>query len=135
MSLETVSISTSKFITTVKANIDGHVYTVRKMGAGTQLDLSRELTELQKSRTDILNLKAKIEKAESEEKTVELMAQNSKIMENFDNAIKRIEGIFVDLFDDGEDGKKSQKLVHTLGIDNIQTVYNEIFDKAEKVDE
>ena len=53
-------------------------------------------------------------------------------MEEFRNLVAEIESIFVDVFDDREDGKKSQKLVHTLGIDNIQKVYAEIFDKAEQ---
>lgn len=131
MSLEAVSISTSKYITSVKAKIDDHVYTVRKMGAGTQLDLSREISNLMKMRTELLNLEAKMKKTESEEEADKMLQENMDKMEAFDKVVKRIEAIFIDLFDDGEDGKKSAKLVHALGIDNIQKVYGEIFDKAE----
>ena len=122
MSLESVSISTSKYITTVKANIDGHDYTVRKMGAGTQLDMSREISNLMKMRTELLNLEGKIKK----------LADNMGKMESFNKIVNRIEAIFIDLFDDGEDGKRSAKLIHALGIENTQKVYNEIFDKAEQ---
>lgn len=131
MSLETVSISTSKYITSVKAKIDDHVYTVRKMGAGTQLDLSREISNLMKMRTNLMNLQAKMKKTESEEEADKMLQENMDKMEAFGKVTQRIEAIFIGLFDDGEDGKKSAKLVHALGIDNIQRVYAEIFDKAE----
>lgn len=131
MSLETVSISTSKYIKSVKAKIDDHIYTVRKMGAGTQLDLSREISNLMKMRTDLMNLQAKMKKTESEEEADKMLQENMDKMEAFGKVTQRIEAIFIDLFDDGEDGKKSAKLVHALGIDNVQKVYAEIFDKAE----
>lgn len=132
MSLETVSISTSKYITTVNAKIDDHIYTVRKMGAGTQLDFSRLMTQLAKMRTDILNAQAQVAKAKNNEDADKIIEQFGDTMEQFQNLVNKIEKIFVELFDDREDGKKSEKLVHTLGIDNIQTLYNEIFDKAEQ---
>lgn len=135
MSLETVSISTSKYITSVKAKIDDHVYTVRKMGAGTQLDLSREISNLMKMRTDLMNLQAKMKKTESEEEADKMLQENMDKMEAFGKVTQRIEAIFIDLFDDGEDGKRSAKLVHALGIDNIQKVYAEIFDKAEETND
>lgn len=135
MSLEAVSISTSKYITSVKAKIDDHVYTVRKMGAGTQLDLSREISNLMKMRTDLMNLEAKMKKTESEEEADKMLQENMDKMEAFGKVTQRIEAIFIDLFDDGEDGKRSAKLVHALGIDNIQKVYAEIFDKAEGTDD
>lgn len=135
MSLETVSISTSKYITSVKAKIDDHVYTVRKMGAGTQLDLSREISNLMKMRTDLMNLQAKMEKTESEEEADKMLQENMDKMEAFGKVSQRIEAIFIDLFDDGEDGKRSAKLVHALGIDNIQRVYAEILDKAEETND
>lgn len=135
MSLEAVSISTSKYITSVKAKIDDHVYTVRKMGAGTQLDLSREISNLMKMRTDLMNLEAKMKKTESEEEADKMLQENMDKMEAFGKVSQRIEAIFIDLFDDGEDGKRSAKLVHALGIDNIQRVYAEIFDKAEETND
>lgn len=135
MSLEAVSISTSKYITSVKAKIDDHVYTVRKMGAGTQLDLSREISNLMKMRTDLMNLQAKMKKTESEEEADKMLQENMDKMEAFGKVTQRIEAIFIDLFDDGEDGKRSAKLVHALGIDNIQRVYAEIFDKAEETND
>lgn len=132
MSLETVSISTSKYITTVNAKIDDHVYIVHKMGAGTQLDLSRLMTNLAKMRTDILNVQALVAKAKDDDEADKVIDEFSGTIEQFQKLVKQIENIFVELFDDREDGKKSEKLVHTLGIDNIQTLYNEIFDKAEQ---
>lgn len=132
MSLESVSISTSKYITTVNAKIDDHVFTVRKMGAGTQLDLSRELNALVRMRTNIMNTEGKLKKtsdeAEKEQLTEELLSK----MSEFEKIVKRIEDIFVSIFDDREDGTRSRNLVHVLGIDNIQKIYAEIFDGAEE---
>lgn len=131
MTLESVAISTSKYIKTVNAKIDNHVYVVRKMGAGTQLDLSREISALARVRTAILNLDGKMKSAQTEQQQEELLAETTEKMEEFDKIVKRLEDVFVSLFDDREDGSKSRKLVHSLGLDNIQLVYNEIFEKAE----
>lgn len=131
MTLESVAISTSKYIKTVNAKIDNHVYTVRKMGAGTQLDLSREISALARVRTAILNLDGKMKSAQTEQQQEELLAETTEKMEEFDKIVKRLEDVFVSLFDDREDGSKSRRLVHSLGLDNIQLVYNEIFEKAE----
>lgn len=131
MTLESVAISTSKYIKTVNANIDGYVYTVHKMGAGTQLDLSREVSSLMRVRTDIMNLDARLKKAEGDAETDKIMAEVSTKMDELNKCARRVEDIFVSLFDDREDGKKSQKLIHALGIENAQRVYDEIWQKAE----
>ena len=88
-----------------------------------------------KMRTDLMNLEAKMKKTESEEEADKMLQENMDKMEDFGKVTQRIEAIFIDLFDDGEDGKKSAKLVHALGIDNIQKVYAEIFDKAEETND
>lgn len=132
MSLESVSISTSKYITTVNAKIDDHVFTVRKMGAGTQLDLSRELNALVRMRTNIMNTEGKLRKTKDETEKEQLTEELLSKMSEFEKIVKRIEDIFVSIFDDREDGTRSRNLVHVLGIDNIQKIYAEIFDGAEE---
>lgn len=131
MTLESVAISTNKYIKTVNAKIDEHVYVVHKMGAGTQLDLSREISALSRLRTEVMNLDGKLKSCEDEDEQGKLMDELGARMEEFSKAVGRVEEVFVGVFDDGEDGKKSRKLVHTLGLDNIQKVYDEIWEKAE----
>ena len=126
MSNEAVSISTSKYITTVKAKIDGRIYIVRKIGAGEQLDLSREATKLQEFQVESANLRAKYEVAKTKEEKQKLEAEFAKYANTIGEIADRIEAVYVGLFDDGEDGRYSKKLVHTLGINNIREVYEEI---------
>lgn len=132
MSLEAISISTSKYIKTVNAKIDDHVFTVRKMGAGLQLDLSREMNNLLNMRTTIMNVEGKQKVAKNDEEREKLTEEMLSKMGDFEKIIKRIEDIFVSIFDDREDGSKSRNLVHSLGIDNMQKIYAEIFDEAEE---
>ncbi len=127
---EAIAISTSKYIKTVRAKIDGRIYTVRKIGAGEGLDLSALLGELQKQSVEILNLRGKIDTAESDEKRKEYTDELLEGMKPFAELQERIEEIYIGLFDDGEDGKYSKALVRSLGIDNTNAVYNEIMEKA-----
>lgn len=134
MSLEAISISTSKYIKTVNAKIDDHVFTVRKMGAGLQLDLSREMNNLVNMRTAILNIEGRQKVAKTDDDKEKLTEEMLAKMGDFEKVVKRIEDIFVSIFDDRGDGSKSRNLVHSLGIDNMQKIYSEIFDEAKEDD-
>lgn len=123
---EAIAISTSKYITTVKAKIDDRVYTVRKIGAGEQLDLSREIGKIGEYQVEALNLRGKYETATDEESKSKLLAEILKISEAIGGINDRIEAIYIGLFDDGEDGSYSKRLVHSLGIENVQKIYDEI---------
>lgn len=127
---DAIAISTSKYIKTVRAKIDGRIYIVRKIGAGEGLDLSALLGELQKQSVEILNLRGKIDTAESDEKRKEYTNELLEGMKPFAELQEKIEEIYIGLFDDGEDGKYSKALVRSLGIDNTNAVYNEIMEKA-----
>lgn len=126
MSNEAVSISTSKYIKTVKAKIDGHVYTVRKLGAGEALDMSMLASEAQKGEITILNLRGKYEKAQTEEEKMALVQEISEAMMPLARMNERIKEIYYNLFDDGEDGSRTKKLVDSLGMENMRKVYDEI---------
>lgn len=123
---EAIAISTSKYITTVKAKIDDRVYTVRKIGAGEQLDLSREIGKIGEYQVEALNLRGKYETATDEESKSKLLAEILKISEAIGGINDRIEAIYIGLFDDGENGSYSKRLVHSLGIENVQKIYDEI---------
>lgn len=123
---EAISISTSKYIKTIKAKIDDHVYTVRKIGAGEQLDLSNLASEAQRVHVDVLNLRGKYETTEDKDEKDKLLSEIMEAMKPLSEIEHRIEEIYCGLFDDGDDGKYSKALVKKLGIDNIQAVYAEV---------
>lgn len=123
---ETIAISTSKFIKTVKAKIDDRVYTVRKIGAGEQLDLSREVGKIGEYQVQALNLRGKYETANDDATKEKLLEEIMKVSEAIGAINDRIEAIYCGLFDDGEDGSHAKRLVHMLGIENIQKVYDQI---------
>ena len=123
---ETIAISTSKFIKTVKAKIDDRVYTVRKIGAGEQLDLSREVGKIGEYQVQALNLRGKYETAKDDATKQKLLEEIMNVSEAIGAINDRIEAIYCGLFDDGEDGSHAKRLVHMLGIENIQKVYDQI---------
>lgn len=129
---ETIAISTSKFIKTVKAKIDDRVYTVRKIGAGEQLDLSREVGKIGEYQVQALNLRGRYETAKDDATKQELLGEIMKVSEAIGAINDRIEAIYCGLFDDGEDGSHARKLVHMLGIENIQKVYAEIMGELDE---
>lgn len=123
---ETIAISTSKFIKTVKAKIDDRIYTVRKIGAGEQLDLSREVGKIGEYQVQALNLRGKYETAKDDATKQKLLEEIMKVSEAIGAINDCIEAIYCGLFDDGEDGSHAKQLVHMLGIENIQKVYDQI---------
>lgn len=123
---ETIAISTSKFIKTVKAKIDDRIYTVRKIGAGEQLDLSREIGKIGEYQVQALNLRGKYETAKDDATKEKLLEEIMKVSEAIGAINDRIEAIYCGLFDDGDDGSHAKRLVHMLGIENTQKVYDQI---------
>ena len=132
MSNEAVSISTSQYIKTVKANIDGRIYTVRKIGAGEQLDISREASKLQELQTEMMNLHAKYEVTKDKDEKLKIDLEFAKYAGTVSDIIERMESVYASLFDDGEDGVYAKKLVHTLGLENTRKVYEQIMESLDE---
>ena len=111
-----ISISTIKYIKnkTREVKIDGINFTVRKPGAGEQLDSFENMREMNK-------LKDRANSAETEAEQVKLIDEMSTIL-------AKIEGSFVDLFDDGtKTQEKSKNLIRKIGIENVGELLNDIF--------
>ena len=111
-----ISISTTKYSKnkTREVEIDGINFIVRKPGAGEQLDSLENVREMNK-------LKDRANLAKTEAEQVELADEMSAIL-------AKIEGSYVDLFDDGtKTQKKSKKLIRKIGIENIGELLNDIF--------
>lgn len=122
-----IAISTKDYVKTVNAKIDDHVFTVHQLGAGTSLDLSRHFSDMTKARTEMLNLKGKYESSNDDKYLEQIASCAGNIAEH----LKQIEEVYINAFDDNEDGSKSRKLVQTLGIENMQKIYEQIMKAGE----
>lgn len=105
-----LEITTSNLKTRKKVEIDGHPYTVRKLGAGEQLALNQMLRKAKA-------LEQKLNDGDSSEQD-ELAAE--KLSE-------KMVTILAGLFDDGGDGGKSRALVSSLGDIEIAELFAQIF--------
>lgn len=111
-----LEINTSELKGRVKVKIDGHEYTVRKLGAGEELALSQLLRE-----ADVL---AKKEEKSQKDKSLSITEDEQK------RGIEMMEQYFdtmVGLFDDGGDQSKSRQLLDGLSTDEQKEVYEMIF--------
>lgn len=105
-----IEITTAKLGSRKNIKIDGHVYSVRKPGAGEQLSISQMVREVNKY--------AEIEKTRT------LTAEEEKFI--LDKTARMME-IMTACFDDLGDGSKSKALVDSLSMDELQAVIEEIF--------
>jgi hypothetical protein len=105
-----LEIKTNQLKTRKSVEIDGHPYTVRRFGAGEQLTLNQLMRRGSKLETLL----------KTEEATEALEAEAEELSQ-------RMIDIFVGLFDDGGDGSKSKALVSSLGVDEIQELFRQIF--------
>lgn len=105
-----ISIKLNELKSRVPVEIDGHVYTVRRMGNIEQIEYDRGLRRI--------NQLAVIEKDRklTEEELSELEQINSTLND-----------FFVNLFDDGGDQSKSKKLVASFSDVELGLVLGKIF--------
>lgn len=106
-----IEIKTNQLKTRKKQVIDGHEYTVRRMGNIEQLDLAQKI-----SRLTVLS--------EVEEKKTLTKDQAKEV----DDISRWMSEVFVSLFDDGGDQTKSKKLVSSLSDEEIEVILKVIFE-------
>lgn len=109
-------ISTATLGGRKRVEIDGHGYTVRKIGAGEALALNQA-----QRRMDELNKKEKAKTITDEE-----MDEQLRLLNKFIDAMTA-------LYDDGEGGKKSKTLIASLSPDEMTAMQNAIWED-EKVE-
>ena len=126
-----ITISTKQFIKTKEAEIDGYVYTVRRMGAGTSLDMSKNMSELQSLRTDFLNLQAKMKVEGNQKRQEVLLGDMHELSSKLNRIIGEIETSYASLFDDHQDGSIALKMIHTVGFENVPAILEQIFGESD----
>lgn len=115
-----ITISSEKYNKPITVEIDGSIFYVSKIGAGTQLDLSQIVAKITKAKTDALNMTATDK--DNEEKI-------AKAMEKVSNLVKELENTFKKLFCDQTDGKDVEKLFNRVGFENIPKLLNDIYEQ------
>lgn len=115
-----ISFKTNELKGRKKVLIDGHGYTVRRMGNIEQMEYSQSVRKLQK----LAELEATRSLTEEEKEQVDTIALN-------------LSKVFISLFDDGGNQTKSKKLVSSLTEDEISELLLAIFAEptAEKAEE
>lgn len=126
-----ITISTKQFITTKEVEIDGYNYSVRRMGAGTSLDISKNMSELQNLKTNFVNLQGKTKVARSKRKQEALMGEIQELTDSLNRSIGEIEVAYASLFDDHKDGSVALKMVHEVGFENIPAMLTQIFGESD----
>ena len=126
-----ITISTKQFIKTKEVEIDGYTYQVRRMGAGTSLDMSKNMSELQSLKTEFVNLQGKMKVAGSESKQKALMNEMQELSGKLNRIIGEIEVAYASLFDDGKDGSVALKMVHEVGFENVPAILEQIFGESD----
>lgn len=113
-----ISISSNDLGTRKRVKIDGHLFTVRKLGAGEELDLS----QIARQTVKLL------------EKLTETEEWSDKDSNEFEDLKRRSLNIYAKTFDDGGDGSKSMALVERLSDEERNEIYRQVFPRA-KVEE
>lgn len=117
-----IQITTTQFTNSKDAEIDHHIYHVRRLGAGEALDISQIFDKMQSLRSIFES------KDDSDEKTSDnLTKKQSKALSEFSELLAKIEDIYAGLFDDGGDGSKSKALIRKVGIENVSKIIEQIF--------
>lgn len=115
-----ITISSEKYNKPITVEIDGVVFYVSKIGAGTQLDLSQLVAKITKAKTDALNMTATDK--DNEEKIAKAMEKVSGLLREFENTFKK-------LFRDQNDGKDVDKLFNRVGFENIPKLLSDIYEQ------
>ena len=121
------SYSTSNYIKTKTGEIDGHVYTIRRMGAGDELDVASVSSRILALQERIKLMQDALERAKDDEAAMKAMADSADAIEQMATEQANLEKTYASLFDDGGDQSKSRALVHKLGLEGVKALLNDVF--------
>lgn len=121
------SYSTSDYIKTKTGKIDGTVYTIRRMGAGDELDIAAISSRVMKLQEQIQLMQDELKRAKDDKASMKVVADNAEAMEKMATEQANLEKVYASLFDDGGDQSKSRALVHKLGHEGVKKLLDDIF--------
>ncbi len=133
-----LEISTNNLKKWREVKIDGHIFKVREVGAGDQLDMSRFGAEVIRHGKKATNLKSKmkaLEKLDADKeadsaKITKIMDDMNNTMDNLNKAQDQLNSVYLKMFDDGtNDQHLTQQLLDKVGTDGLVAIINQVFNQ------
>lgn len=136
-----ITINLNDIRETVEVTIGDHVYNVRRMGSGEELDLSASnrrtfeaMERANKLQKKFMKLSATPEEELDQKEVDKLVKQMDKVTAEIRTEQEYQSEAFVKLFDDGGDGSKSRELLKSFSHDEKQKLLEQIFAQKEVLD-
>lgn len=124
----------------VEVTIGDHVYNVRRMGSGEELEASASMRRAGELIGNISRLQAQYLKATSDPDNID-EKEMDKLTKKVQKAADSLEAeqlyqfnAYVKLFDDGGDGSKSRELLSMLSHEDRKKLLEDIFSQKEVLD-
>lgn len=122
-----LNVDLSQVIDTQAVKIGDHVYQVRRLGVGEELDLSENIKRVGDLLKNMGDIRKKIEKSKSEATKKKLMAEIDDISDTVDAMQRAHFEAYVRLFDDGGDGEKSRQMLARFNMEGISNLFEQVF--------
>jgi hypothetical protein len=136
-----ITINLNDIREVAEVTIGDHVYKVRRMGAGEELDLSASnrrtfeaMERANKLQKKFMELSATPEEELDQKEVDKLVKQMDKVTAEIRKEQEYQSEAFVKLFDDGGDGSKSRELLKSLSHNEKQKLLEQIFSQKEVLD-
>lgn len=124
---ELLNINLSDVIDTKAVKIGDHVYQVRRLGVGEELDLNENLKYIGKLIEQISEKRKSIEKSKTKTAQKKLIKEVEDIADQIDGMQKAHFEAYVRLFDDGRDGEIARKMLGQFSMQGITELFKQIF--------
>lgn len=122
-----IQITSSDYIKTVDAEIDGYLYKVRKIGAGDTLDISQTMEKMSKLQEEADHIQESSKEKKDRKEQEALVEKATELIAKMAGYNQQLIEIYARLFDDGGDGSKSIELIKKVGIETVPKLLNAIF--------
>ena len=136
-----ITINLNDIREVVEVTIGDHIYNVRRMGSGEELDLSASnrrtfeaMERANKLQKKFMELSATPEEELDQKEVDKLVKQMDKVTDEIRKEQEYQSEAFVKLFDDGGDGSKSRELLKSFSHGEKQKLLEQIFSQKEVLD-
>jgi|SRR5690606_16695931 len=136
-----ITIDLNQIRETVEVTIGDHVFNVRRMGSGEELELSASnrrtfelMNKASKLQKQFLELAETPEDKLDQKEIDKMVKQMDKVTADIRSEQDYQSEAFVKLFDDGGDGSKSRELLKTLSNDEKSKLLQSIFEQKTVLD-
>ena len=136
-----ITINLNDIREVVEVTIGDHVYNVRRMGSGEELELSASNRRTMNLMDEATKLQVKFQELSKTPESELDQKEVDKLVKKMDKVTGGIRAeqeyqseAFVKLFDDGEDGSKSRELLNSFSHNEKQKLIEQVFSQKEVLD-